>query len=285
LGNSWASADSGLPNNGIVQLSASGSCIIAKTSVGFFLSTNSGSNWTILGTAGFPVSYAAPNAFVPVGRNIFYGFLDWGIYRSTNDGNSWAVSNTGLEGASITSLEATRKTVFASTFDYLYSISSGRVDWIPELVGQRVLTVMDTVLYATADSGICYSTDEGRSWVIPLNAGAPTGFQYTALAVGGTNIYLGGAGICGLCDQGGVYLSTNHGDSWSKKGLVNITSLFAYGTNVYAEIFNAIIYVSTDSGATWNTSSAPSASSFAARDSEMFVGTSAGVFHSFNKAA
>jgi hypothetical protein len=119
--------------------------------------------------------------------------------------------------------------------------------------------------------------------VIPLNTGGPRGFQYTALAVRGTNIFLGGAGMCGLCDQGGVYLSTNSGDSWSNKGLQNITAIFANGTIIYAVMANAILVVSTDLGSTWNTLSAPPVNALAFRASEMFVGSPAGVFRSFNQ--
>ena len=282
-GTTWTSADSGLPNNGIVQLSVRGVYILAKTQLGFFLSTNSGTSWTGLATTGFPVGYATPNAFTPVGTNLFYGFLDWGIYRSTNNGRSWDIVNTGLQESSITALVATRKSAFVSTFDYLYALSPGSSDWIPALAGQRVPAVADTVLYVTANSGVSYSSDEGKSWVIPLNTGGPRGFQYTALAVRGTNIFLGGAGMCGLCDQGGVYLSTNSGDSWSNKGLQNITAIFANGTIIYAVMANAILFVSTDLGSTWNTLSAPPVNALAFRASEMFVGSPAGVFRSFNQ--
>jgi Secretion system C-terminal sorting domain len=282
-GTTWTSSNSGLQNKGIVQLSASGNYILAKTSVGYFLSTDSGTSWAGLGSTGFPVSYAAPNTFTPIGTNLFYGFLDWGIYRSTNNGNSWSLVNTGLEESSITALAATRKTAFVSTFDYLYALSPGSSDWIPALVGQRVPTVKDTVIYVTADSGASYSTDEGKSWEIPLNNGAPTGFQYTALAVAGTNIFLGGAGICGLCDQGGVYLSTNNGDNWSKKGLQNIAALFARGTTTYAVMLNGLLFVSTNAGSSWNILSAPPVNALAFRDSETFVGSTEGVFRSFSE--
>jgi len=60
-------------------------------------------------------------------------------------------------------------------------------------------------------AGFSYSSDEGKSWVIPLNPEAQEGFNILPLRER-TNIFLGGAGMCGLCDQGGVYLSTNSGD-------------------------------------------------------------------------
>jgi len=119
---------------------------------------------------------------------------------------------------------------------------------------------------------VSYSTDEGETWTTPLNTGAPGGFEYTSLAVAGTNFYLGGAGICGLCDQGGVYVSTNSGNSWNKKGLSNISTLVTNGTNIYAVTFNSP-FVSHDTGSTWDILSIPAnINAIAFRDSEMFVG-------------
>ncbi len=280
-GTTWTSRDSGLPNNGIVQLSASGSYIIAKTSVGFFLSTNNGTNWTTLATTGIPSNFGAAETFAAIDTNLYYGFLECGICRSTDNGKTWAVDNTGLEETDIFALTATRNTAFVITFDYFYASSQGSLDWVPiPNVWGLVAATTDSTVYTFNSRGVCYSSDDGKTWTTPLNAGIPSGFQYTALAAEGTDIFLGGAGICGLCDQGGVYLSTNSGANWNKKGLANISLLADNGTNIYAVMLNAILYVSTDLGSTWNTLSAPPVNALAFRDSEMFVGSSAGVLRS-----
>jgi hypothetical protein len=283
-GTTWTSADSGLPNSGIVQLSARGNYIIAKTSVGFFLSTNNGTNWTALSNTGLPPSIInSPAAFIPIGTSLFYGFLENGIFRSTDKGKSWALVNTGLGEVTIYALAATQNTAFVSTLYSLYALPLGSMDWGFTLTGDRALTAVDTALYVDADTGVSFSTDDGKTWTTPLNAGIPASFQYTALAVAGSNVYLGGAGICGLCNQGGVYLSTNSGANWNYKGLANISLLVAHGMDIYAVTLNGILFVSTDLGSTWNTLSTPAISALAFRDSEVFAGSQDGVARSFNK--
>jgi hypothetical protein len=279
-GITWVHADSGLPGNGIVKLSANGSYVIAdESNASFFLSTNCGTNWTALNSTSFLPSYAEPNDFTPVGTNLLYGYLDWGIYRSTDNGKNWVVSNTGLKEASINGLAATANSAFVSTNSYIYENFTNNMNWIPAFTGKRIMTALDSVVYMTSDRGICYSSDNGKSWVTPLSSNAPEGFEYTALAVEGTNIYLGGAGSCGLCDQGGVYLSTDKGVSWNKKGLENISILATNGSNIYAVIDNVGLLVSTDTAKTWNTISLlakngilPGINSIAFRGFEIFVG-------------
>jgi hypothetical protein len=286
-GTTWTTADSGLPNSGIIGLSANISYVIAKTSTqGFFLTTNGGKSWGTLGSNGLPGNDAVPGAFIPGGTNLFYGSIDWGIYRSTDNGKNWSVANTGLEETSIMALAATRNTAFVTTRNDLYGSSQSGIDWIPISNIAGPLVASDSTIYGFNSTGICYSTDEGKDWITPLNTGIPTGFYYAALAVAGTNFYLGGASVCGVCDQGGVYLSTNSGGSWNKKGLANISVLVANGTNIYSVSQNGFL-ISTDLGSTWNALTLPSIGNqlglngIVFRGSEMFVGfngLSGGVF-------
>ncbi|MFZ1979191.1 MAG: T9SS type A sorting domain-containing protein, partial [Bacteroidota bacterium] len=279
-GITWTSANSGLPNSGIIGLSANGNYVIAKTSnQGFFLSTNNGTNWDALSSIGLPANNAVPGAFTPLGTNLFYGSIDWGIYRSTDNGKSWAVANTGLEETSIMALAATRNTAFVTTPNNLYASSQSGIDWIaiPNIGGPLAAT--DSTIYGFNSTGICYSTNTGKTWNTPLNTGIPTGFAYTTVAVAGTNFYLGTQSICGIpCGQGGVYLSTNGGISWNKKGLSNISTLVAFGTDIYAVSLGNSLYVSTAAGSTWNTIPLPSLglqysiNAIVFRGSEMFIG-------------
>jgi hypothetical protein len=206
------------------------------------------------------------------------------------------VPDSGLGGTGVFFLAATRNAVFAETGGGAFSSFQDSMNstLIPSIA--ELLAATDSVVYAFNDSDrVCYSTDEGNTWKTPSNVGVPTDVFLKPFAVAGTNFYLGGAGACGLCDQGGVYLSTNSGASWAQRGLSNIYLLATRGTNVYAVGFNGFCF-SKDTASTWDTLSLlvggylPNINAIAFRDSEMYVGYidfpptgfSGGVFRSTN---
>ena len=66
------------------------------------------------------------------------------------------------------------------------------------------------------------------------------------MASGGITIYAG-------TSNGGVYLSTNNGVSWTQTTLNNryVTSLVVNGNNIFAGTFGNGVYLSTNNGASW----------------------------------
>jgi hypothetical protein len=64
-----------------------------------------------------------------------------------------------------------------------------------------------TNLFTLSSDGVRVSTNNGTSWSI-VNNGLPSCAGASALAVIGTNLFVG---ICGE----GVYLSTNYGNNWT----------------------------------------------------------------------
>ena len=76
-----------------------------------------------------------------------------------------------------------------------------------------------------------------------------------ALVVSGTNLF---AGTTGSISDGGVFLSTNNGTSWSavNSGLTNstVTALAVLGTNIFAGTQGGI-FLSTNNGTIWTPAS------------------------------
>ncbi len=286
-GTTWTSADSGLPDSGIGQISANGSYLIASTVDGYFLSTDNGTSWTALNTASLPVE--ALGNFTPIGTNLYFASIVFGIFRSTNNGRDWAVSNTGMEELSITALAATKNTAFVSSSTSLYASSPAGMNWIWTRSSLRpnALTAVDTLIYATSmGGGVCYSSDKGNTWTTPSNIGAPD-FS-TSLAVNGNNIFIGTYDPIGDLGSGGVYLSTNNGSSWKGTQIVNQSPigpvLAVNGTNIYAVNGNNSLLVSTDTASTWDSLLTPAGriSAIAFSDSEIFVGSYAGILRSID---
>jgi hypothetical protein len=140
------------------------------------------------------------------------------------------------------------------------------------------IAVSGTNLFSgNASGGVFHSTDNGTSWIewTGSNNGMPTTAVY-ALATMGTNLF---AGIGDQADTGGgAFLSTDGGASWIPAGLANnyVYAIAAIGTNLFAA--TPVVYLSTDSGASWRMVLPYGASSFAVSGTDIFVGTSSGVF-------
>jgi photosystem II stability/assembly factor-like uncharacterized protein len=218
------------------------------------------------------------------GNNIFAGTSSNGVYLSVNNGTSW--SNTSLNNRIIQSLFVNSNTVYAGTSEYgIYYTADNGSNWTQSSLNNKTiysLTAKDNILYAGTDSsGIFYSTDNGSSWT-------PTSFNnYTVYSLTSG----GGVLIAGTSEQG-VYVSTDNGNSWIPTNLFNravfcfeysgnkilagtsqgvyestnfgfnwaqttfneeITGALAIsGNNIFAGTFSGGVYVSADTGMTWN---------------------------------
>ncbi|TAK65382.1 MAG: T9SS type A sorting domain-containing protein [Bacteroidetes bacterium] len=191
----------------------------------------------------------------------FFAGTKGGVYRSTDDGLTWTWANTGLPAnIQITALH-----------------SSGS----------------DTYIFDGSNDVLYYSSNEGASWTTPTMTGWPI------LGAAGQMITVGGklfAAVSGFND-GGVFVSTDHGGSWTKTGGGLPSNFYAYklcvaGSNLYAgsTMFSTTkgIYRSTDNGANWtavNTgfTTGQGVTDFASIGTTIFGATSgSGVFASTN---
>jgi hypothetical protein len=79
-----------------------------------------------------------------------------------------------------------------------------------------------------------------------VQTNGPYGGTVNALVASGTNLFAG-------TYDGGVFLSTNNGTSWSQTGLTNtnVHALAVSGTNLFAGTGWAGVFLSTDNGTSW----------------------------------
>ncbi|MBT8382883.1 MAG: T9SS type A sorting domain-containing protein [Ignavibacteriaceae bacterium] len=178
--------------------------------------------------------------------NIFIGTDQGGIYRSTDSGSNWTQVNSGLTTTSIKALAFAGSDIFAGT-------STG---------------------------GIFRSSDRGLNWT-EVNTGLSVLFINT-LAVSGSNIF---AGARYSVTGGGVFLSTNNGDSWTYVGLTDyeIYSIVISGNNIFAGTDNGV-YLSTDNGTNWTevNSGLTESDVYALKisNNKLYAGTPNGLFYS-----
>ncbi len=177
------------------------------------------SQWTAVNN-GIPANKATYDIAVS-GQTLFVTTYSNGIYKSTNNGDSWAASNSGLSGMAL----------FAAQL---------------KIVGNQI--------FAGTIGGVFKSADNGQSWT-PVTNGLPAASTkdiVSAIAASGSNIYIG------YLNGNGMYKSTDNGSSWTKCFLPSslyiqgVNSLVTKGDTVVAGFaFVGGLFVSTDAGQNW----------------------------------
>jgi uncharacterized protein (TIGR03437 family) len=201
------------------------------------------------------------------GATVLAGTESGGIHRSTDSGQNWTPSNTGIVSVTTRAFAMIGPAIFAGTvFDGVYRSTDGGQNWTNAKTGLtnlnvQALAVSSTTLFAgTGGGGVFRSTDQGQSWTA-VNTGL-TNLGVQAIIVSGTTLFAGSGG--------GVFRSTDQGQSWTavNTGLTNLSvqALIVSGTNIFAGTFGGGAYRSSDQGQNWT---------------QVNTGLTAGVVYSF----
>jgi hypothetical protein len=146
---------------------------------------------------------------------IFAGSEGEGIFRSTDDGESWTAVSAGLQGAIVHAIFIDGSTVFAgtetgaslstndgSTWD---TIHAGLPDGGVWSFASRNIESDDSTIFAGTWSGVYASADNGKSW-------EATGLPQTSMPVHSLNVR--GYSVFAATLAGGVFYSSDNGTSW-----------------------------------------------------------------------
>jgi hypothetical protein len=284
-GTSWTAVNTGLPNTSVLSLAVSpngtgGTNLFAGTWGGVFLSTNSGTSWSAVGLTNTRVSSLAVSPNGTGGTNLFAGTWD-GVFLSTNNGTSWTAVNTGLRNTYVWSLAVSPNgtggtNLFAGTWGWgggVFLSTNNGTNWTSTGLTNtyvRSLAVSPNgagginLFAGTYYGGVFLSTNNGISWT-SVNNGLPQPYadvmpfvvSFLTVSPNGT----GGTNLFAVTD-GGVFLSTNNGTSWSavNYGLTQfdgvgtntlVRSLAVSDTNLFAGTDNGV-FLSSNNGTSWS---------------------------------
>ncbi|MFH0733825.1 MAG: T9SS type A sorting domain-containing protein [bacterium] len=242
-GKNWTEINDGLWVQDVRSLVFLGTKLFAGTTGGLWVSSNYGTSWSIVASSWL----LEPSAFFVNGTDLFFGTEHDGVFRSTDNGESFTQINNGFTS-------------------YLYKITSFAAS------GNNIFASFDL-------GGLYYSSNNGESWQKHLSYG---GFGVNALVVLGENIIVGSNyyGIIISTDNGMVW-------SQSANGLINtsITSIQTSNSNLFAHINYYDVAISNDNGDSWrkiNKNLLPLIHSFAVSDTNLFVSTQEGIQYSSN---
>ncbi len=283
----YRSSDEGIQwkqiNNGLLDTTVN-SIIVAPDSTllaatknsGLFRSIDNGMQWSPMDV----IESHKVTALVKSATNLFVG-TNRSLYFSREKGQQWVDITHGLTFAQTSALITRDSTVFAGTDGGIFR-STQNYGWDPVLqVDDNIntLSISKNIFFAGGDFGnTYYSTDTGKTWIV--NSSSFTGKNIRAIAVNGANLFVG-------IDNNGVWRSIDNGVNWTGliKGLTDNINAFALvdtilflGTDTYG------VFRSTDNGTNWeqinNGLTNTHVYSFAANDSNIWVGTGGGIFFS-----
>jgi len=293
----------------------------ADNELTIYRSVDDALTWTESASVGLPDVFLQSTAQIPLAKadNALlqgFGFFGRGVFRSTDEGDTWTSSNAGLIATSINHVGRVGSTLFASEdngYDNFRAVDEGatwtRIDDLGPVVSSVALD-NDTIIVGTFGRGAFRSDDAGVTFA-PINAGLPDyvpldGGEYEPLndlvvhngslfaATGGASEFVGGDGHCGCTGTtsgDGVYRTSNGGASWQRVStglpinmVVNgeailrpINALHSVNGALLAATPDHGVYRSTSNGASWSpTSGAPGGTDFVLFDGDVYLADGAG---------
>jgi len=188
-----------------------------------------------------------------------------GVYKSTDNGNSWTALNTGSTGTLVAALAIdplAPSTIYAATNTPTFGViksTNGGTSWVPigslsgtgGIYSLAIDPVSPSTLYLGSNGGLFKTTNGGNSWS-RLNALTATAFTIAIDPTTPATVYAG---------SGGIFKSTNGGASWSTSstGLPSTTTRTitidpVNPATIYAGTL-AGIFKSTNGGGNWTSAS------------------------------
>jgi photosystem II stability/assembly factor-like uncharacterized protein len=251
-GNSWHQAGNGLEELfvGRIAINFDGN-LYAGTFNGVYKSTNLGINWSSVNEG---IKYTITRT-VEIDSNsvIYIGTFGEGVLKSKDNGKSWFQENKGLNNSFVRCLANNgARELYAGTSGGVFRTSDFGDKWEALLKGLddtevRAIAVNSAgkVFAGTWYEGI-YILDENNQWIQSNNGINQSRISVRALTIDENDwIY------AGLYYSGGVYRSTDNGNSWHQSlDAINILEILSIKDSLlFAGGYG--LYRSTDYGESW----------------------------------
>jgi ligand-binding sensor domain-containing protein len=184
--------------------SSGGTLLASPAGNGVYYSPNNGTTW-IRGQGTAPVSLSDIVVIEGFAASPGYAYAACngkGFFRSTDDGHSWALANTGMKDLHAHACVANETYVYLSTAAGVFISGDNGDNWFPisNGLGNHSVTALavngKTLLAGTVDAGVYVSTDNGSDWR-PANAGLPV-LSIKSIVTDGQDVYAGttSSGTC-----------------------------------------------------------------------------------------
>jgi photosystem II stability/assembly factor-like uncharacterized protein len=190
-----------------------------------------------------------------VGNTIFAGNLA-GLHRSTDNGQTWQLSISGVDNSQgwilMHTIASSSNYIFIGNYDGLYRSSNNGQSWskmslsltTPQSDAVCSITCDGSTVYAGTTCGLFKSTNDGTNWTKLSNGISATQKVYAVL-FSNSKLYLG--------TENGVFISSDNGTSFTQIGFesIAISSLTNTPYGVVAVTFRNGVHYTNDDGANW----------------------------------
>ena len=259
-----------------------------SASGGLFISTDTGHAWAPTpGSELLPATSCSSVCVDYTNDQVIYLCLgdadyysnNYGIYKTTNGGATWAASNSGIGttmAVEILMHPTNNQVLVAATRNGIWKTTNAGATWVQKQASTNFRDMKaqavagSLVLYATTATTAYYSTDFGDTWTAATGVTAPTGnggMRFAVSAAAPATVYLAACGTNGV-----VWKSTNSGASYTQVYSSTTQCLTCYDASptsgsqgnynfdINANPTNAAelllvahcVWRSTDGGATWS---------------------------------
>jgi photosystem II stability/assembly factor-like uncharacterized protein len=259
----------------VIPLAVMGNNIFAGKDDGVYISTNNGVNWNVTNLSSNNI-YALSSD----GSNIFAGCSKKGIFKSTDNGQSWSQM---LNAVSVRSFTMNNNNIYCGTEKGVYFSENFGERWIQTSLTNFTNSIesFNNVIFAGSNSNIGesgvinISNDNGLTWTQTLDV---NDLVFISFINKNNTIYAGYYSPGGIY-AGGIYKSIDNGQNWSFLTYLNgqLYSLSVFGNYLLAGT-NTGIYISSDDGQNWlqTYSSGLGVSSFAVNGTNIYAGIRGG---------
>jgi photosystem II stability/assembly factor-like uncharacterized protein len=150
-----------------------------------------------------------------VNGNVLFAATDGGVFRSTDNGDSWTAANNGLTYLRVSCFAADHSgNIFAGTSSGLFHSTDNGDSWnaVSQILTNNgiisgIVCSGNTILVGAYSRGVVRSSDNGRTWT-ELNNELTNGFINCLACNGG--YFFAGTG------DNKIYCSRDNGDTWTQ---------------------------------------------------------------------
>jgi photosystem II stability/assembly factor-like uncharacterized protein len=260
-GKNWESVSEGLidtfppVDSNIGNITVNGETIFAQGSAGFFRSDDNGETWIPAGLEGEYISALGSD-----GETIIACTSYKNIYRSTDNGTTWAKTDSGslLKTGYIASIIFCGDTIFATSPNIICRSFDKGVSWaiyhpaIPPFEILSFTAIGSTIFVGTKYGGVFRSLDFGSTWTSFNNS--LTNSRVKFLVTDGNTVF---AYTWQLAGMAGIFSTTDNGLTWNELN-VSLPDTVTSGIEALAIAGGTILigcsqgfYRSTDTGKNW----------------------------------